>query len=95
MIKSVLFVRLSLVNHAYLIPFPAHRQTRNPACKHSQHMHHCCVATVHFGLKILCSNLAVTAMQPVKARKTNTRCHVSACLPACLVACLPACLSVD
>ena len=84
---TVLFVWLSLLNDSHYFLY----QTQLKADAHSIHplkLHPSLLFTdsSFLGFKIVCSNLAVTAMRLVEDWETNTRCHLSACLSVCLSA---------
>ncbi len=85
MTNSALFVCLSLLNGSYY--FLHHpQQTIHPLKLHPSLLF---ADSSSLGFKIVCSNLAVTAVRFVEDLETNTCCHLSACLPVCLSVCLP------
>lgn len=90
MINSVLFVCLSLLNDGYYFLYHPQLQT-NTRPIHPLKLHPSLLFTdsSFLGFKIVCSNLAVTAMRLVEDWETNTCCHLSACLSDCLSVCQP------
>lgn len=83
----MIFVCLPLFNDSYYFVSCSHLQTDTHSI-HPLKLHPSLLFTDSsiLGFKIVCSNLAVTAIRLVEDWETNTCCHLSACLSFCLPA---------